>query len=363
MLETEVAIVGGGPAGLSATIEAARRGVKCTLLDENERAGGQLFKQIHKFFGSKEHFAGSRGFDIGKKLLQDVQEHSDRILLDSPVYGIFENKVLAVLEKGQSRLLKAKKIIFATGASEKVIHFPGWTLPGVMGAGAVQTMVNLHRVLPGKKFLIVGAGNVGLIVAYQLLQAGAKVRAIIEAASKVGGYYVHANKMVRLRVPILTSYTIKEAHGEEGVEAATIVALDDDWNPISGTEERIETEIICLAVGLKPRIDLALIAGCETIYLRELGGEVPLHDENMETTQPGIYVVGDASGIEEASIAVEEGRLAGVAVAEELNYLKKEDAKEVKNEIRSRLTSLRSGPFGDMRYRAKESLIMGARCK
>lgn len=356
MLETEVAIVGGGPAGLSATIEAARRGAKCTLLDENERAGGQLFKQIHKFFGSEKHFAGTRGFDIGQVLLEKAEKYADKILLDAPVIGLFEDHTLALKQQDGVIMVNGEKIIFATGASERVIKFPGWTLPGVMGAGAVQTLVNVHRVLPGERFLIVGAGNVGLIVGYQLLQAGAKVKGIVEAAEKVGGYYVHANKIRRLNVPILTSHTIKEVKGNDQVETATIVSLNEDWEEIPGTEKTIPVDVICLAVGLKPRIDLPVMAGCKISYIPELGGEVPLHNENMETTQPGIYVAGDTSGIEEASTALEEGRLAGVAVAQTLGHISKDKACKEKDSIRGRLHSVRSGPFGEPRRQAKLSL-------
>ena len=170
---TELAIVGGGPGGLSAAISAAKTGMKVTLIDEGSRAGGQLPKQIHKFFGSKEHYAGIRGFRIGELLFKEAIENNVDIWLNTPVYGIWPNNVLTLVRNNKSVVLQAKKIIFSTGASEKPLKFIGWTLPGVMGTGAVQTLVNVHRVLPGKKFLIIGAGNVGLIVAYQLLQAGA----------------------------------------------------------------------------------------------------------------------------------------------------------------------------------------------
>lgn len=309
MLETELAIVGSGPAGLGAAVEAGKRGVNCTLVDENLRAGGQLFKQIHKFFGSEKHFAGTRGFEIGQILLEQAEKYS-KIILNTPVIGLFEGNTLALKKRDHVIQVKSKKIIFATGASERVIKFPGWTLPGVMGAGAVQTMVNVHRVLPGERFLIVGAGNVGLIVGYQLLQAGAKVKAIVEATPKIGGYYVHANKIRRLGLPIFTSHTVKAVRGSDHVEEAAIAALNKEWEEIPGTEKTIPVDVICLAVGLKPRIDLPLMAGCETLYFRELGGDVPIHNNNMETTQPGIYVIGDVSGIEEASTALEEGRLA-----------------------------------------------------
>ncbi len=363
MLDTaELIVVGSGPAGLSAAIESAKRGIEVILIDENTIPGGQLSKQTHKFFGSKEYYAGVRGFEIGNKLILEAKKNNVEIWLDSVVYGVFKQNLLGVKKNNRSKLLKPEKIVFATGASENAINFPGWTLPGVTLAGAVQTFVNLHRVLPGKKFLMIGSGNVGLIVSYQLLQAGAEVIAVLEAAPRIGGYAVHASKVRRAGIPILTSHTIKEAHGKAEVEAATVIALDEKGKPIPGTEKTFEVDTICLAVGLNPSIELPLMAGCKTMYLPELGGRVPIHDENMETTVPGIYVVGDVTGIEEENTAMEEGRLAGVAIAEELGHLKKDKADKLKVEIRKKLLALRMGPFGEARYRAKEHLIQRARC-
>ena len=357
MKEVELVVVGAGPAGLSAAIEAAKAGVKVLLCDENERAGGQLFKQIHKFFGSRAHQAGTRGIDIGKNLLDEVEKIGVEVRLSAVVWGIFSDKRVAIFHNNKNTFLKAKKILLATGASENVLAFPGWTLAGVMGAGAIQTMVNVHRVLPGKNVLMVGSGNVGLIVSYQLLQAGAKVAAIVEAMPRIGGYAVHASKVRRASVPILTSTTIKEAKGNGKVEKAVIVKLDDKFKQVAGTEKEIDADVICLAVGLSPLAELAWMAGCKFTDVPELGGLLAIHNENMETTVPGIYVAGDIAGIEEASTAIEEGRLAGVVIAESLGYINAADAKKKKDEIYERSEQLRDGPFGLGRRKAKEDLI------
>ncbi len=355
-LACEVAVVGGGPAGLAASIEAAKAGVKVSLFDENEKPGGQLFKQIHKFFGSKEHQAGVRGHDIGYHLLDECQKVGVDTRLNTVVWGIEENKI-GITDGRTSKIVDAKRIIVATGASENPLSFPGWTLPGVMGAGACQTMMNVSRVLPGTKVLVVGSGNVGLIVSYQLLLAGAEVVAVVEALPKIGGYIVHAAKLRRAGVPILASTSILEARGKEAVEEATICSLDDDLCPIPGCERTLKVDLICLAVGLSPLAELCWIAGCRFKYLSELGGFVPLHDENMRTTLASLYLAGDVAGVEEASTAMEEGKLAGIAAAEELGYLKKDTAEEEKDRIRKRLASLRLGPFGDMRAKAKLELM------
>lgn len=126
------------------------------------------------------------------------------VLLDAPVYGLYkhpEGIMVSYMSEGRERAIVGEKVILATGAAENALVFPGGTLPGVMGAGCAQTMINVNRVLPGQKIIMVGSGNVGLIVSYQLMQAGADVLALIEAAPNIGGYGVHAGKIRRAGVP------------------------------------------------------------------------------------------------------------------------------------------------------------------
>ena len=357
MKKVEIAVVGGGPAGMAAAIEASRAGARVTVIDENERPGGQLFKQIHKFFGSGDHRAGTRGVQIGLELLKEAEEASVDNRLNTVVYGIFSDKRLGLVCGDHTEEIESDIIILATGAMENALAFPGWTLPGVMGAGAAQTLININRVLPGRQVLMVGAGNVGLIVSYQLLQAGADVAAIIEGLPYIGGYGVHASKVRRAGVPILTGHTILRAEGKESVERAVIAQVDEKWRSVPGTEEVLSVETICLAVGLSPMAELAWMAGCRFNYLSSLGGWVPVHDENMESNLPGIYIAGDLAGIEEASSAMEEGRLAGLAAAGALGYLSSEEGDRRKAEVRNRLASLRIGSFGEGRAVAKKELM------
>ncbi|MFQ6042825.1 MAG: FAD-dependent oxidoreductase, partial [Candidatus Poribacteria bacterium] len=327
----------------AAAIEAAKVGARVTLIDENARPGGQLFKQIHKFFGSQAHGAGSRGFQIGQELCAKAEKLGVELLLNTTVYGLFEGRVLGLMNERGTMSLKAEKIIIATGATENALPFPGWTLPGVMTAGAAQTMMNIHRVLPGKRVLMVGGGNVGLIVAYQLMQAGAEIVALVEARPQIGGYQVHAAKLQRAGVKILTSHSIKEARGKTHVESAVVTKLGDRWQPIEENRREIEVDVICLSVGLTPNIETALMAGCACRYDGERGGHVPVLDEDMQTTLPGIYAAGDAAGVDEASIAMEEGRIAGIAAAESLGYIDAKKAGILKAGYRNLLFELKKG--------------------
>jgi len=356
-LKTEFAVIGGGPAGLCAAIEAAKYGVEVTIIDENLKPGGQLFKQIHRFFGSEEHLAGVRGFEIGNILISDAQKYGVKVLLNNIAWGLFEDNNIGLCDTNKVSILSCKKVLVATGAIENSIAFPGWTLPNIMGAGAAQTMINVNRVLPGRKVVTVGSGNVGLIVSYQLMQAGAQVECIIEGLPEIGGYQVHASKITRMGVPILTRHTIIKAEGEKFVQKVIISQVDDNWKIIAGTEREINCDLVCIAVGLKPLIELCRMAGMKFEYLAELGGFIPVHNENMQTTIDGAYIAGDITGVEEASTAMEEGKIAGLAVAMELGKIDEKKGESELASAKNRLRALRMGPYGEFRHQAKQNLI------
>jgi len=344
--EVDIVVVGGGPAGLSATIKAGELGAKVILIDNNWKLGGQLVKQTHKFFGSQRHYAGIRGVEIAELLLKKVKAlPTVDIWLESDVVGFYEDRILGVLRNRKELVaLRPQGIILATGARENMLAFPGNTLPGVYGAGACQTLMNEYLVRPGTSALIVGAGNVGLILAYQFLQAGIEVKAIVEAQSKVGGYYVHLAKVNRLGVPVLLKTTIMRALGKEKVEGAVVVSLDEEFKPLEGSEREFSVDLIALAVGLTPSAELCWQAGCGMNYIPELGGYVPWHNENMETTIKGVYVAGDLSGIEEASTAILEGELAGVHCAYSLGLGDEKENEEKIASLKNELALFRQGP-------------------
>jgi sarcosine oxidase subunit alpha len=363
-LHIDVLVVGAGPAGLCAAIESAKHGASVLIVDENQCVGGQLIKQTHKFFGSKQERAGTRGIDIAKELESDVrnlqEEGKIQVMTEATVIGYYESEKkhrFGIVQRCeyQSMLydVRCEAAILACGAMENMLLFPGNDLPGVYGAGAVQTLMNVYGVKPGNRVLMVGAGNVGLIVSYQLLQAGIAVDRVVEAAPGIGGYNVHAAKLRRCGVPIQTSHSIKEVRGENKVEGAVVVRLDENWKPIKDSEEYIKCDTICLAVGLTPSTRLLSQIGVQHDFIPEAGGYVALHDETMQTSVKGVYVAGDASGIEEASTAMIEGKIAGLAAAMQLGRSKN---KKLLIQYHEELDQLRAGPFGEKPRIAKQKI-------
>jgi sarcosine oxidase subunit alpha len=348
--KVELIIVGGGPAGLSAALAAANYGVNVILVEEREFLGGQLVKQTHRFFGSEKEYAGTRGLKISNLLVEEIKENEHiKVLTSSQVLGIYKDKIVTILTNNKMMKYFPKALILATGASEKFLAFENNDLPGVFGAGAVQTLMNLYGVSPAKKILMVGSGNIGLIVSYQLLQAGVEVTCVIEAAPKIGGYSVHASKLRRMGVPILTSHTIKKAVGKDKVEGAIICQLDSSWREIIDTDQFIKCDAICLSVGLTPLTDLLRQTNIKTVYISELGGYIPIRDENMETNIKNLFVAGDVSGIEEATSAIIEGQIAGLNVAKRINKNVKYQLEIEKQimEAKKELELLRAGSVGE----------------
>ena len=344
MKETEILVIGGGPAGLCAAIAASSQGASVLVCERDLVPGGQLVKQTHKFFGSRAQYAGDRGFVIGEFLLDEVKKNPRvEVMPGATVIGIYEDGlVLAEHNEGIIKI-NPKRIIVTTGASEEFLPFPGNDLPGIYGAGAVQTLMNVDGIVPGNRVLMVGASNIGLIVSYQLAQAGVEVAAVIRRSPDIGGYLVHASKIRRIGIPIRTRHTIKEAYGNGKVEGAVIYRVDEKKQAVPGSEEDIKCDTICLAVGLNPLTELCWQAGCKMAYIGELSGHVPIVDKYMATTNPNIFVAGDVAGVEEASSAMVEGRLAGYSAALSLGY-GKDSASRLQEGAIAELKELRAGP-------------------
>ena len=346
----DVTVIGSGPAGLGAAIEASKRGINVLLVDENEAPGGQLFKQIHKFFGSREHFSGKRGYQIGEMLLEEALSLGVTFSNMTRCEGVTDEEKLILHREGGVEFVTSKRIILATGGIEKGLPFKGWTLPGVMTAGCAQTFANVRGIRVGNKGIMIGSGNVGLITSYQMMQAGMEMKGICEVMDHIGGYQVHLGKVMKRGVPLYLGHEIMEAFGDGQVEGCILK------DRTTGEKKAIKVDTIMLAVGLRTNSRLANILGCPLTYSPSFGGLIPYHDRYMETPKKHVYVAGDISGIEEANTALDEGRLAGLSAAASLGKMV---PGEEFNKLWKRLGLLRSGPFGEKRQAFKDGLMKG----
>ena len=300
--KTTVAIVGAGPAGLACREQLNTFGIDNLVIDNNARIGGQFNMQTHQFFffEREKKYGGMRGFDIAKTLAGESQEG---ILLNYTVWDILEGPRLAIknIVTGEMAYVDAQHLVVATGAVPFMPAFENDDVPGVYTAAVFQKMMNQEHTLLGKRVLTVGAGNIGYLTSYQGMQAGATIKAIIEAMPREGGFPVQANRVRRLGIPIMTGYTLVRAipnDDKTGIVGA-VIAKCENFKPIAGTEQVIDDiDIINICTGLVPDNQL-LTKG------RELYGH-------------HVYGVGDAVRIGEGTSAVLRGRQAAYEIAQEI---------------------------------------------
>lgn len=299
---TDVAIIGAGPAGLACRETLKELGLNSIVIDSNDKIGGQFLMQTHAFFffEKERRFGGMRGFDIAKTLAGD--DHSG-IFLHSTVWDILQNKRIAVKDmlNHKNFYVEAQALIVATGAVPFMPTFENDDVPGVYTAAVVQKMMNAEFTLLGKNILTVGAGNIGYLTSYQLMQAGAKVKAILEAMPREGGFPVQANRIRRLGIPIYTSHMLLKAIPDldrTGITGA-VVCECENFKPIPGTEKVIDgIDVINICTGLIP--DNQLLTKGQYTFGKRCAG------------------VGDAVRIGEGTTAVLRGKQAAYEIAQEL---------------------------------------------
>jgi glycine/D-amino acid oxidase-like deaminating enzyme/Fe-S-cluster-containing hydrogenase component 2/thioredoxin reductase/ferredoxin/bacterioferritin-associated ferredoxin len=264
--KTTVAIIGAGPAGLACREVLLQHGIENIVIDNNSTIGGQFNMQTHQFFffEKEKKFGGMRGFDIAKTLAGDSHEG---IFLDGTVWDVLEGKRIAVknIKNEEIYFVEADHMVVATGAVPFMPTFENDDLPGVYTAAVVQKMMNQEFTLLGKNVLTVGAGNIGYLTSYQLMQAGAKVKAIIEAMPREGGFPVQANRVRRLGIPVMLSKILIKAlpnENHDGIVGA-VIADCENFKAIPGTEQIVEgIDAINICTGLVPD-DQLLIKGTE----------------------------------------------------------------------------------------------------
>lgn len=348
MEESEIIVIGGGPGGLSAALAAACAGAQVTLMDAYAHPGGQYYHQAPERLKEYSNAHQRRG----QEMISKVKAAGVSIVSDTLVSSISSDKTLVCNSPQIAYLRKAKKIIIATGAYEQPLPFPGWTLPGVLMTGGIQTLLHQH-VLPGKRVLLTGTGPLQLVVAKNLIQSGAEVVAVLEGNQLIKKAGLRAAAMwgqweriaegsqsiftlMTHGVPYRLGWGIVKAHGTNEVKGATIARLDQDWYPVKGTEREVVCDTIGTAYGFIPFNSLSKIAGAQQDWSPELGGEVPIRNEYFETTIPGIYAVGDGAGIGGFRMSEMEGKLAGVWAAKQLGH-EKQPADATISHLRSRI--------------------------
>ncbi|MEU4948025.1 NAD(P)/FAD-dependent oxidoreductase [Streptomyces lavendulae] len=337
---SDLAIVGAGPAGLAAAVTAARLGLRVTLLDAGERPGGQFYRHpapglgalrpqaLHhdwRAFTARE--AALRAHVASGRIAHHPFHHVWTVVPDG-ADGWILHAVAGPEEHAAT--YGARAVLLATGAYERQLPFPGWTLPGVVGAGGAQAMLKGGLVLPGRRIVVAGSGPLLLAVAGSLAAAGATVPAVAEAASytayapqarallrnpaKLAEGAVYGGALARHGIRLLTRHAVTEVHGRGRVEAVTVARLDRDWRPLPGTARRIPCDALAVGHGLVPQLELATSLGCATLQAPD--GTVALDlDAAQRTSVPGIWSAGETGGIGGAQLALTEGEIAAHAIA------------------------------------------------
>jgi sarcosine oxidase subunit alpha len=372
--KADLVIIGAGPAGLAAAAEVARRHGKVVVLDESSIPGGRLPSQIHpepgKTRGGQKRW--SNGSAKAAQLVKEAKENGAKILCGASVWGIFPEWHVAVAPaypgaayNGFPIGFDARALLIATGATQNPLILPGWTLPGVITAGAAQTMINVHRILPGKRAVIIGIDPLSLSVAQLIGAVGADVLGVllppanglqfgpsspqtaIEKLSQFSEYAPNAGLGVLAKLskyisslaalcfppggiktadfPLMLRQAVLSVDGSEQVEKVTIATLHSNGNLKTGTERQLLTDVVITSAGLSPLVELAQVAGCPLSYIADLGGWVPLHNVRFETPLPGLFVTGSITGVEGAAVAEAQGRVAGITAASFLSLVVRSD--------------------------------------
>ncbi|KNB50720.1 NAD(P)/FAD-dependent oxidoreductase [Streptomyces caatingaensis] len=329
----DLAIVGAGPAGLSAAATAARLGLTVTLLDAAPRPGGQIRR--HPAPGLR---TGPPDPSLRRAQLHPLVRHLPRHHVWSAARGetgLWTVHAVTGDDGDGERPVRvtARALLLATGAHERHLPFPGWTLPGVVGAGGAQAMLKSDLVLPGRRVVVAGSGPLLLAVASSLAAAGARVPAVVEAAGylryarrpaalaadprKLAEGAAHLAALLRHHVRLLTRSAVTAAHGTDRVEAVTVTRLGPDWRPLPGTARRLPCDALAVGHGLVPQTDLATTLGCATRRTAD-GTFALLLDDDLETTVRGVWAAGESAGVAGERAALAEGELAARAVARRL---------------------------------------------
>jgi len=328
--KADVVIVGGGSAGLAAAIEVKKSGLDALILERDYELGGILLQCIHNGFGLHEFGEELTGPEFAQRFINQVNELKIPYLLDTMVIEITPDKVVyAVNKKDGLIMIKSKAIILSMGCREKTrgaINIPGFRPAGIFTAGQAQRFVNIEGYLPGKSFLILGSGDIGMIMARRLTWEGCQVKAVVEINPYVSGLIRNQVQCLEdYDIPLILGYTVTKIHGKERVQGVTISKVDRNFDRIIGADRFIECDTLLLSVGLIPENELTLKAGAD---LSSNNG--PVVDNNLETTIEGIFACGNVLQVHDlVDMVTAEAKRTGKFAIE---YINERYGKEIKRE-------------------------------
>jgi NADPH-dependent 2,4-dienoyl-CoA reductase/sulfur reductase-like enzyme len=292
--DVDIAVIGGGPAGLAAAISAKDHGANTViLLDRNSWLGGILPQCIHDGFGVEEIGKSLTGPEYAEMYVDMCKERGIKFLKETMVLEFNENHEIIAVNKIGFYKVKAKAIVLAMGCREKTrwnVMIPGDRPSGIYTAGVTQALINLYNIIPGNNIIILGSGDVGLIMARRLKLEGANVLGVVEILPHASGLPRNVIQCLDdYDIPLYLNHTISYIKGRERLESVTIAQIDKKLNIIPGTEEEISCDTLLLSLGLIPENELSKRAG---IAIDEATGG-PLVDQHFETNIPGVYVCGN----------------------------------------------------------------------